>query len=169
MKNEEIERKFLCGILDLPRRYEEFMYEDEEQGYLVIAENGNEVRLRRAIRSDGLTTLSLAYKAGNPPKRVENQIDLTEAQFGILWRGLEKEEILRKRRYFYSEQEDGDVIEINVFNGRFSGFVMVEREFPSMDACISWKLPEWLKKTKEVTGDPRYKMQNVVRYGFPED
>lgn len=166
MENLEIERKFICEIWDLPKRYEEFMYEDVEQGYLVISEKGNEVRLRRAVRSDGIVSLSLTYKAGNPPLRVENQIDLTEAQFGTLWRGLEKEEIIRKRRYFYTEREDGDIIEINVFAGRFNGFVMIEVEFPSMDACVSWELPEWLKKEgKEVTGDPRYKMQNVVRSG----
>lgn len=171
MRNQEemheIERKFIGSLDDLPRGYDASPYEDQKQGYLVISKKGNEVRIRKAEPSQGNVEYSLTFKAEKMPRRVEVPIPLTQAQFEKLWVGLEREEKIFKRRYFY--EDGGHTYHVNIFEDRFRGKLMIEVEFDSMNSYASFIPPPWLQKFKEVTGDSRYQVQNIVQYGFPED
>src|ERR1700754_408394 len=72
----EIERKFLVG--DLPDGLD--AGERIEQGYLAIADDGVEVRIRR--RGAGTT---LTIKSGPAQVRTEEEIPIDERRFESLW------------------------------------------------------------------------------------
>ena len=147
----EIERKF---VLDAPPAdLGQHPSDRIEQGYLAIAEDGVEVRIRR--RGDACT---LTVKSGPAQVRVEEEIAIEADRFDALW-PLTAGRRLDKVRH-YVPLEDGLVVELDVYGGALDGLMTAEIEFPAEAAALAFSPPPWLGE--EVTGDPAYANQNLA-------
>ena len=151
----EIERKFVLAALpdDLSRHAGERI----DQGYLAVAEDGVEVRVRR--RGDATV---LTVKSGPAHVRVEEEIPIERSRFEALW-PLTAGRRLTKTRY---RVPLGDVTaEVDVYAGALDGLKIAEVEFGSEEASAHFTPPAWFGR--EVTGDPRYANQRLAREPAP--
>jgi adenylate cyclase len=151
----EIERKFLVATppTDLDRHPSTAI----EQGYLAIADDGTEVRIRRR---GGTATLTVKGSGGR--SRVEEELEIAGERFERLW-PLTTGRRIEKRRYEIPGEHG--TIELDVYGGDLNGLVVAEIEFDSDDDADAFSGPEWLGR--EVTDDARYKNQSLARDGAP--
>jgi adenylate cyclase len=153
----EIERKFL--VAEPPSDVSRWPSSAIEQGYLAVALDGTEVRVRRR---DGRTA-ALTVKSGGDLRRVEEEIDIEPERFERLW-PLTQGRRIQKTRYEIPAQ-DGAVIELDVYTGDLDGLVVAEVEFDSDETAAAFVPPPWF--AREVTDDPRYKNQRLACDGAP--
>lgn len=151
----EIERKFL--VSSLPGDLEGNPHALLEQGYLAVAPDGGEVRIRRR---DGLCTLTV--KQGSGISRVEDEIEISGAIFDSLWPATEGKRLEKVR---YGIPAAGLTIELDRYRGALEGLVVAEVEFPSEESAAAWAPPSWFGR--EVTNDPSYKNQRLALDGLP--
>ncbi len=150
----EIERKFL------PTRLPDDLPEGEriEQGYLAIAPDGVEVRVRRRA---GRATLTI--KSGPAQVRTEEELEIDDRRFEALWALTEGRRIAKTRHLV---PLGGDLTaEVDVYSAPHDGLLVAEVEFPSAEAGARFEPPGWLGP--EVTGDPRYANQSLAVGGAP--
>jgi CYTH domain-containing protein len=152
----EIERKY--RLSDLPSWVEECRSEEIEQGYLALARDGTEVRLRRRGGR-----LLLTAKVGTGETRVEEEIELEGEQFDALWPLTEGRRIWKIR---YLVPYEGLTLEVDVFKGDLEGMLIAEIEFDSEEASAEFEPPLWLGL--DVTGDERYMNESLAVNGAPE-
>ena len=71
--------------------------------------------------------------------------------------------IITKKRY---EIPDGNgyTIELDIFEGLFTGTILAEVEFPTIEAANSYTAPSWF--IDDVTNDPAYHNSNMSRKVF---
>jgi adenylate cyclase len=150
----EVERKWL--VRDLPQLS---MGEGKEviQGYIAVAADGTEVRLRQ---TDG--KFFQTVKSGGGLVRDEIEIDLTQDQFEALWRAAAGRR-LKKTRYTWDWA--GNQVEIDVYHGSLAGLIVAEVEFPSAHASAEFVPPPWFGT--EVTEDMHYKNVTLAMQGRP--
>jgi CYTH domain-containing protein len=150
----EIERKFL------PARVPDDLPEGQriEQGYLAVAADGVEVRVRRRA---GRSTLTV--KSGPARVRVEEELAIDDRRFEALWPLTEGRRIDKVRHVV--PLGDGLTAELDVYEGAHAGLLVAEVEFPSAEASTRYAPPEWLGP--EVTGDARYANQSLALDGPP--
>ena len=150
----EIERKFL---VDHPPGG---LGEGEpiDQGYLVIGEDGVEVRIRRRA---GTTTLTV--KSGPGMVRTEEEFELDERRFASLWPLTEGRRVTKTRHVI--PLESGLAAELDVYRGAHDGLLTAEIEFPSLEASEAFEPPAWL--SREVTGDRSFANQTLALEGLP--
>jgi adenylate cyclase len=152
----EIERKFL--ITERPPELERHPGQRIEQGYLAIAPDGVEVRVRRR---DGRATLTV--KSGPGHVRTEEEMEIDERRFGSLWPLTEGRRVTKTR---HEIPLDGvAVAEVDVYDGAHDGLITAEIEFISVEASEGFQAPPWLGR--EVTGDKRYANQSLALDGRP--
>lgn len=151
----EIERKFL--VRQLPPALETYPHERLVQGYLVIGEDGREVRLRRTGDRCVQTV-----KSGEGRVRMEVEIPLDPAQFEALWPAVGYAAI-EKTRYAIPFAEH--TIEVDVYEGALAGLITAEVEFPTVEASDTFRPPPWMGP--EVTNDRRYRNREMARNGLP--
>lgn len=127
----EIERKFL--IRSLPDNLEQYPFHFIEQAYLCTAPV---VRVRRQDDEYILT-----YKGKGLMVREEYNLPLSEEAYHHL---LQKKDgnILTKKRYLIP-LSDGLTAELDIFEGKFSGLMLVEVEFPNEEYADAFKAPDW--------------------------
>ena len=147
VEHREIERKFL--VRKLPDKVEDFPHAQIEQGYLALAADGVQVRLRKAGES-----LSLTYKRNQEDAREEREITLTPEQFAILWPATAERRLSKTR---YDIPLSHLVIEIDVYHGRHEGLIVAEVEFADKAEARAFQPPDWLGD--DVSHDPRYSNQ----------
>jgi CYTH domain-containing protein len=153
----EIERKFVLPAP--PPELERHPAERIQQGYVAIAEDGVEVRVRRR----GDTTL-LTVKSGPGEVRVEEELPIDARRFEALW-ALTEGRRLTKTRHLVPI---GDLTaEVDVYDERLAGLVTAEVEFPSREASAGFAAPDWLGR--EVTGDARYANQTLAQCDRPPE
>jgi len=134
----EIERKFI--VAEMPPT--EFLQNPTiiHQGYLVIGEDGSEVRLRQASDEGGYRrTLTVKSKGGLV--RGEREIDLDEPQFDELWTMTDGKQLLKTR---YSTKNEGLTFEIDSYLGNLAGLTVLEIEFTDIDAATEFIAPDWV-------------------------
>lgn len=151
----EIERKFLlAGPPDeLPPG------EPIEQGYLAVAPDGVEVRVRRRA---GAATLTV--KSGPAHVRVEEELEIDDRRFEALWALTEGRRVAKTRHVV--PLGDGLSAEVDVYAGAHEGLLTAEIEFPSEQSSEAFAAPDWLGQ--EVTGDARYANQTLALHGPPD-
>jgi CYTH domain-containing protein len=153
----EIERKYV--LPEPPPDLGDHPAEPIQQGYLAIADDGVEVRVR--CLGDAMM---LTVKSGPGHVRVEEEIEIDERRFSALW-ALTDGRRLSKTRHLVPL---GDLTaEVDVYDGALDGLVTAEVEFPSVEASARFAPPEWFGN--EVTGDARYAAQSLARSGQPPD
>jgi adenylate cyclase len=150
----EIERKFL------PARLPDGVTAGErlEQGYLAVAPDGTEVRIRRRA---GRSTLTV--KSGPAHVRVEEELEIDDRRFEALWALTEGRRISKTRHLV--PLGGGLTAEVDVYAEALDGLLTAEIEFPSTAASAAFVPPPWLGA--EVTGDARYANQSLALAGVP--
>jgi adenylate cyclase len=154
----EIERKFLVRVL--PADLEQSRSTRIEQGYIAIADDGTEVRVRRR---DGAAVLTV--KSGSGRSRFEEEIAIDPERFARLWPLTEGRQLEKTRHLMPTET--GLTIELDVYSGALGGLMVAEVEFGSDDAADAFEPPEWFGA--EVTDDARFKNQQLACEGAPTD
>ncbi len=154
----EIERKFL--VAELPPEIAEHPGQRIEQGYLAIAPDGVEVRVRRR---DGAATLTV--KSGPGQVRTEEELAIDERRFESLWRLTERRRVSKTRHEI--PLDGGLTAELDVYDGAHDGLLTVEIEFASLEASERFAPPRWIGR--ELTGDARYANQTLALEGRPPD
>jgi CYTH domain-containing protein len=156
MAGIEIERKFL--VAELPPEVAEHPGERIEQGYLAIAPDGVEVRVRRRA---GKATLTV--KSGPGQVRTEEEMAIDDRRFDALW------PLTAGRRVTKTRHEvplaDDLVAELDVYDDNLDGLLTVEIEFGSLEAGERFDPPPWVGR--ELTGDARYANQSLALDGVP--
>ena len=147
----EIERKFL--VREVPPGVARHRAEPIAQGYLAIADDGVETRIRR--RGE-VTTLTV--KSGPAMVRVEEEIPIEPERFDALWPLTEGRRLEKVRHYV--PLEGGLTVELDVYAGELEGLVTAEIEFPDEAAARAFPAPPWLGE--EVTGDKAYANQRLA-------
>jgi adenylate cyclase len=152
----EIERKFL--VREFPSDLGRLRSSRIEQGYIAVADDGTEVRIRRRDEAAVLTVKSAGGRS-----RLEEEIEIDAERFERLW-PLTEGRRLEKTRYLIPS-DAGLTIELDVYSGGLTGLKVAEVEFGSEDAADAFEPPEWFGS--EVTDDARFKNQNLARKGAP--
>ena len=129
-----------------------------EQGYLAMADDLPEVRVRRRGGRAFLTVKSAGGRV-----RVEEEIEIEPDRFERLWPLTEGLRIEKTR--YEIDAGDGLVIELDIYAGDLEGLVVAEVEFASEEAADGFAPPDWLGP--DVTEDLRYKNQRLARDGAP--
>ncbi|MGN6166829.1 MAG: CYTH domain-containing protein [Solirubrobacteraceae bacterium] len=154
----EIERKFV--VRELPPALEWSRSTRIEQGYIAVADDGTEIRVRRR---DG--TSALTVKSGSGRSRLEEEIAIDAGRFARLW-PLTEGRRLEKTRHLIPAGA-GLTIELDVYSGGLTGLMVAEVEFPSEEAADVFEPPDWFGS--EVTDDARFKNQKLACDGVPTD
>jgi adenylate cyclase len=152
----EIERKFL--VTELPAEIADHPGQRIEQGYLAIAPDGVEVRVRR--RSGEAT---LTVKSGPGLLRTEEELAIDERRFDSLWALTDGRRVSKARHEI--PLGDGLTAELDVYDGALDGLLTVEIEFASLAASEAFAPPPWVGP--EVTGVTRYANQSLALAGRP--
>lgn len=130
----EIERKFLVYSLpDVDGAHSTRIY----QGYLAIAANGTEVRVRQKNEKE----YTQAVKSPGYIVRDEVEIALNSDQFSALWPCTEGARVMKVR---YSIEHEGTAMELDVYGGALLGLVTAEAEFPNLSEALSFDPPSWV-------------------------
>ncbi len=138
----EIERKFIP--IDLPQDLNQFEHHKIEQAYLNTAPV---IRIRKQDDEYILT-----YKGGGMMAREEYNLPINETSYYHL---LEKADgnVITKTR-FLIPIHDGLTAELDIFEGKFAGMLLVEVEFESIEQANRFVPPEWFGK--DVTNEKQY-------------
>src|SRR4051794_36002675 len=119
----EIERKFV-----LDRAPDDLGQGDSiEQGYLAIADDGVEIRIRRRAGEASLTV-----KSGPGSVRTEEEFEIDARRFEALWPLTERRRVVKSRHLV--PVEPGLTAEVDVYGGAHDGLVTAEVEFASEEA-----------------------------------
>ncbi|MEM6726237.1 MAG: CYTH domain-containing protein [Bacteroidota bacterium] len=143
----EIERKFL--VPQFPEAYRKAPRQAIQQGYLVVAETGDEVRIRKKDQSYTLT-----IKKGRGLQRQEIECAISKDQFLALWPATIGQQ-LQKTRYLLPQD-----IELDVYHGKLDHLIVAEVEFETLDQAKAFTPPNWFGL--EITAFQAFKNQSLV-------
>lgn len=149
----EIERKFLVA------RMPDLSLADRSslrQGYLTVPEDSVEVRLRQTDE-----TFVLCVKSGEGIVRGEREIEISEAQFEMLWPQTEGRRVVKTR--WVGQLDGGLTYELDIFEGDLAPLVMVEVEFQSEADAREFVAPEWFGR--DVSTDKRFGNKSLALTG----
>jgi CYTH domain-containing protein len=149
----EIERKWVLAALP---PLDDRQPEEIRQGYLFTGDT--EMRLRRAGQQCFLTV-----KRGAGESREEWESEIPEWVFDAVW-PFTKGRRLRKRRYSFREKRR--TIEVDLYEGKLAGLIVLETEFVSPRSAKRFTLPDWAAGAREVTGDLEFSNQSLARKGL---
>ena len=145
----EIERKFL--IKQIPEGCTSFPCRQIEQAYL---NTDPVVRVRRDNDDYYLT-----YKGKGLLSREEYNLPLNKEAYEHLLAKADGN-IITKRRYEIPDGT-GKTIELDLFEGVFSGLTLAEVEFESIEEANAYIPPSWF--TKDVTMNAAYHNSNMSK------
>ena len=170
----EIEKKFLTK--EIPFKLEAFPYHEIEQGYLNVHPA---VRIRKEDDTYYMTYKAIRENYDGIGK-TEYNMELDRESYEHLRTKVDGN-VITKKRYLLPINEDafdrtyleshreldkaiknGDIkIELDVFEGVFTGRILAEIEFPDEDSAKNYKMAEWFEQ--DVTGDTRYSNSQMSR------
>ena len=145
----EIERKYL--VSEVPANLKDYHGRVIEQGYL---STHPVVRVRKDNDSYYLT-----YKGSGMMAREEYNLPLTAESYEHLLAKADGN-IITKKRYEIPDGT-GKTIELDLFEGVFSGLTLAEIEFESIEEANAYIPPSWF--TKDVTMDAAYHNSNMSK------
>lgn len=155
----EIERKFLVAELpDLAG----LKSVDVGQGYLTHSDDSVEIRLRRKV-SGGTANFFMTLKSDGALERKEIEVAVSAEQFESFWPATAGRQIEKTR--YVGALDHGLHYELDVFHGGLKGLLLVEVEFPSVEAANRFKAPAWFGE--DVTGNKGYKNKALAVKGMP--
>ena len=144
----EIERKFL--IKTVPDNLKTYPCDTLTQAYIstdpVIRDRQKNDEYILTLKSSGLLA------------REEVEMPLSEESFTHLLTKKDGISIAKKR---YKIPDGPYLIELDVFEGDYSGFCMAEVEFPDIESSNTYNAPTWFGA--EVTMDTRFHNSNLSK------
>lgn len=152
---QEHERKFLLRSFP-PASYLQTV-SIITQGYLL--RRPIELRLRRIGPAHTIT-----LKTTGTGSRLELETPIPPRLFDILWRFTGTCHV-HKLRYRWTEHAIPH--ELHVFFDREPTLMLLECEFPSVNAARAYTLPTWARDAIDVTEDRRYYAANLTRTSPP--
>ena len=148
-QKSEIERKWLLS--DLPD-LSDCKRAKIVQGYMAVAADATEVRLRKTGRRYFETV-----KKGTGLRRDELEVQLTKKQFDSLWPATGGRRLEKVR---YTLKWRAKKIEVDVYQKRLGGLMVAEVEFKSQREAAKFSPPKWFGK--EITNKERYNNVNLA-------
>lgn len=148
----EIERKYL--VSEIPDNLSDYKCRVIEQGYL---STNPVVRVRKDNDSYYLT-----YKGSGMMAREEINMPLTKESYEHLIQKADGN-IITKKRYEIPDGT-GKLIELDFFEGVFSGTILAEVEFESVEEANAYTPPAWF--IKDVTLEKEYHNSNMSKKVF---
>lgn len=139
----EIEKKFLPG--NLPEDLNQYTHHKIEQAYL---NTSPVVRIRKQDDEYYLT-----YKGGGMMAREEYNLPLNEKSYNHLLKKADGN-IITKTRFLIPINDGSLTAELDIFEGKFSGMVLIEVEFQSVEQADAFQKPDWFGE--DVTYDKKY-------------
>lgn len=164
----EVERKWLIYQLRIPKDLEPTAELSLTQGYVAIASDGSETRVRQTTQRGGQTDCELTVKSKGSLVRGEQTIAITQEMFNELL-GSTVGTLIQKTRLTIPYGEH--LIELDIYEEELDGLIVAEVEFSGADqetatqAAADFVAPEWFGE--EVTEDKRFKNQSLATNGFP--
>ena len=143
----EIERKYLVG--SLPENLDAFPHVEIEQGYLCTSPT---LRIRRMGDSFILTVKEKVHSLTSAIVNREEEFFLSSESYARL-RGKCEGIMVEKTRYRIPVGKY--TAELDIFHGRHEGLLLVEVEFPSVEAANAFTPPAWFGQ--DVSNDSRYR------------
>jgi len=154
---KEIERKF--KVKSLPENLDSFPKKSIRQGYVSIADDGTEVRVRQKNEKYFKTK-----KSGSGVTREETENEITKEEFEKLWPKTEGRRV-EKTRYEVT-LVDGNLAELDVYSGDLAGLMVVEVEFADENKATEFVAPDWFGE--DVSDNASYKNAALAVKGNPE-
>ncbi|MCI8957400.1 MAG: CYTH domain-containing protein [Eubacterium sp.] len=139
----EIEKKFIPK--EIPKDLTQFEHHKIEQAYLNTAPV---VRIRKQDDEYYLT-----YKGGGMMAREEYNLPLNAESYQHLQKKADGN-IITKTRYLIPINDGNLTAELDIFEDKFSGMLLVEVEFDSVEQADAFQKPDWFGE--EVTHDKMY-------------
>lgn len=139
----EIEKKFIPK--EIPKDLTQFEHHKIEQAYLNTAPV---VRIRKQDDEYYLT-----YKGGGMMAREEYNLPLNAESYQHLRKKADGN-IITKTRYLIPINDGNLTAELDIFEDKFSGMLLVEVEFDSVEQADAFQKPDWFGE--EVTHDKMY-------------
>lgn len=155
MATVEIERKFL--VERLPPGVTIAACRAIRQGYVAIAADGSELRVRE-VDGDAFVTV----KSGGHGTRREVETPIETALFDALWPLTAGRRVEKQRQLI---PHDGVTIELDVYGGSLEGLLVAEVEFESSQDAERFSAPAWFGR--EVTDVGAFKNQSLAVHGLP--
>ena len=143
----EIERKFIPKCL--PDNLDSYEHHDIQQAYL---NTSPVIRIRKQDEDYFLT-----YKGSGMMSREEYNLPLTKESYEHLIKKADGN-IITKKRYEIPDNS-GHTIELDIFEGVFSGTILAEVEFDSVEEAENYNPPAWFKE--DVTMNKMYHNSNM--------
>ena len=131
----EIERKYLVSVL--PENLDQYSCRRIEQGYL----NTEPVVRIRKDADNKHDKYELTYKSKGFLSRMEYNLPLSKEAYEHLKSKIDGR-LIQKKRYMIP-LSDTLTAELDVFEGELSPLILVEVEFSSEDAALSFTPPSW--------------------------
>ena len=151
----EIERKFLTK--EVPFSLADFPARKISQCYISMSPT---IRLRQWDDSYILTVKGKGLLA-----KEEFELEITKEEYDHLLTKAESPAV-EKVRYLVP-LEDGLTAEVDVYEGKLTGLMTTEVEFPTLEEAEAYEPPYWFGK--DVSFDHRYKNTSLSLYGIPEE
>lgn len=127
------------------------------QGYLAVSPG--ELRVRRM---DGVCYLTIKSDGGL--RREEWEVEIPPWAFETLWPATAQRRIEKTR---FNIEHEGRRLEVDVYDGKLAGLLVLECEFSSEAEAASFRLPEWASSATEVTAIRAYKNKALAVDGWP--
>jgi len=171
-KPYEIERKFLFtgDQFQIPDSYQEAFR--ITQHYLESDNSDVELRVRKKVSLEHAEKVSYWHtekrKTLFKGARKENEKEISHSQYVKLLTQRKKEWCsIQKVRYVLSI-ENGNVLEIDVFDADHTGLVLAECEFNTISEIKKFEMPESFGTFKDVTSDSQYSNAKLAQFGCPK-
>lgn len=164
----EKEFKYLVNPRNIPEEVFRYNFIEIEQGYISGKRDLNtEMRIRIEVQNnEERYILAIKKETGIKGERIEIEIELSEKDFKEVWT-LTEGKRLRKRRYLIPRELSNKRIifmELDIFQGKFSGHVTLEVEERKEGDLENFMPPDWI--SEDLTGDERYSNKNLVFCGL---
>jgi len=175
---QEIERTWLTKRENIPLNINLDLVPSEfiAQGYIVPANyaecSKHLVNITFRLRRKG-AAYYFTRKFGGTLIRFENELQLTEEQFTLMW-SMVGNQYLHKTRYCIPSDSPYSPcgnktwcdVEIDIFEGKLDGLTLVEIEFPSEEDAKSFVAPDWFGV--DVTEEFKYSNFSLAVNGLPD-
>lgn len=157
---EEIERKWLINARDIPYNLKDGVEQKIVQTYLNFSP---EIRVRNINNGEKYILTIKSNMSVDGLIRDEKEYYISEEEYNHLLTKQEGDTIVKTRYQIYDE---GNIVEIDIFENQLEGLAYMEVEFETEEKAKTFEDPTWV--IKDVTDDIRYKNGYLARYGIPQ-
>ena len=157
---EEIERKWLINVNDIPYNLEEGIEQKIVQTYINFSP---EIRVRNINNGEKYILTVKSNMSVDGLTRDEKEYYISKEEYDNLLKKQEGNTITKTRYQIYDK---GNIVEIDIFKNELQGLAYMEIEFETEEKARAFETPSWV--IKDVTDDIRYKNGYLARYGIPE-